>query len=524
MFIFKNQQMTLNIKNKIAGLLAASSLIVASCSKQSLEEINNTPNNPLEVPTTTIILSAEKQLIDNLRNENISLRGTNLFAQYYSQYIYTDQSRYDIPRAYLDTYWENAYKALNNLQKIIELNTNEKSKDKTTAGTAGTNANQIAIARVLKSFGFLTITDVFGNIPYNSYGNIDPTFQALQGSPEILSPEYATQEAVYTDILKELKAAGDTLLKYSSLNTFGQSDIIYKGSNTKWAKFANSLRLRVATRIKDKSPALYQEHFTDALAKGVFTSNDDNAIFTYQAAAPNEAPLYRATVTANRRDFSVSHIVVNALKGNLGPVHITDPRLPIYARPNDAGQYVGLPYGLGTAEAGILKIEEISLPGTVVNAANFGEVLQEYAEVAFLIAEHNNWSQADYEKGVKASLLKWGVAEAAANTYIAGIPPADKENVLHQKYIALFAQGSEAWSEIRRTGYPTYLVKPGDIVWTRVTTGGTFQYKFQPLFGNGIPSRLYYPDKEQAVNKANYQQAVSNQGDDIITTKLWWNK
>lgn len=516
--------MKLNIKNKIAGVFAASSLLMTSCSKESLEEINNNPNNPLEVPTTTIILSAEKQLTDNLRNENISLRGTNLFAQYYSQYIYTDQSRYDIPRSYLDTYWDNAYKALNNLQEIIELNTNEATKDKAAAGTAGSNANQVAVARILKSFGFLTLTDVFGNIPYNSYGNSNQDFQALKRNPEILSPVYATQEAVYTDILNELKAAGDTLIKYRSLNTFGQSDIIYKGSNEKWAKFANSLRLRAATRIKDKLPALYEEHFADALAKGVFTGNDDNAVFTYQAAAPNEAPLYRATVMANRRDFSVSHIVVNALKGELGPVHIADPRLPIYARPNEAGIYFGLPYGLGTAEAGILKIEEISLPGTIVNAANFGEVLQEYAEVAFLISEYNNWSQPDYEKGVKASLLKWGVTEATANTYVAGIPPADKENVLHQKYIALFTQGSEAWSEIRRTGYPTYLAKPGDVVWTRVTPDGTFQYKFQPLFGNGIPSRLYYPDKEQAVNKANYQQAVNNQGDDIITTKLWWNK
>lgn len=516
--------MKLNIKNTTFVLVATSSLLVASCSKESLEDINNNPNNPLAVPTTTIILSAEKQLIDNLRNENISLRGTNLFAQYYSQYIYTDQSRYDIPRSYLDTYWDNAYKALNNLQEIIELNTSESTKNRVTAGTAGTNANQIAIARILKSFGFLTLTDVFGNIPYNSYGNSNPNFQALKREPEILNPVYASQEAVYADILNELKAAGDTLIKYNGLNTFGAYDIIYKGSNTKWAKFANSLRLRVATRIKEKLPTVYNEHFTDALAKGVFTSNDDNAIFTYQATAPNEAPLFRATVTANRRDFSVSHIVINTLKGELGPVTAADPRLPVYARPNDAGQFVGQPYGLGTAEAGILKIEEISLPGTSVNAANFGEVLQEYAEVALLISEHNNWSQEEYEKGVKASLLRWGVAESAANTYINALPPADKENVLHQKYIALFTQGSEAWSEIRRTGYPTYLVKPGDIVWTRVTPDGTFEYKFQPLFGNGIPARLYYPDKEQAVNKVHYQEAVGQQGDDIITTKLWWNK
>ncbi|RYZ37298.1 MAG: SusD/RagB family nutrient-binding outer membrane lipoprotein [Sphingobacteriales bacterium] len=450
-----------------------------------MEDINFNPNNPTVVPTTTILLSAEKQLVDNIRNENISLRGTNLFAQYYSQYIYTEQSRYDIPRSYLDTYWDNAYKTLNNLQEIIELNTNEATKDKAAAGTAGTNVNQIAIARILKSFGFQTLTDIFGNIPYNSYGNPKPEFQALQRNPEILSPVYASQEAIYADILNELKAAGDTLLKYNTLNTFGNYDVIYKGSNAKWAKFANSLRLRVATRIKEKSPSLYQEHIADAVAKGVFASNDDNAKFPYQLTAPNESPLYRATVTANRRDFGVSHIVISALKGELGPVTVADPRLPVYARPNNAGQYFGLPYGLGTAEAGILKIEEISLPGTAVNAADFAEVLQEYAEVAFLLSEYNNWSQADYERGVKASLLKWGVPEGAANTYLAAIPPADKENVLHQKYLALFTQGNEAWSEIRRTGYPLYLVKPNDIVWKRATPTQTLTGLLNSLIQSG---------------------------------------
>ncbi len=512
-----------NIKNKGLQLLL-SVIVLASCSKNSLQDINIDPNRPLEVPTPTILLSAQKQLIDNLRNENISLRGTNLFAQYYSQYIYTDQSRYDIPRTYADTYWDNAYKALNNLQEIITLNTNEVTKEKAAAGTVGSNTNQIAIARILKAFGFLNLTDVFGDIPYESYGNKDASFQALQQTPEILSPVYASQEEIYKDILNELKAAGDTLKKYSSLNTFGAYDIIYGGKNEKWAKFANSLRLRVATRIKTKLPTVAEEHFTDALDKGVFSSNDDNAIFKYQATAPNEAPLFRATVTANRRDFSVSHVLINLLKGELGTVNAVDPRLAIYARPNQAGQYVGQPYGLGTQAAGLYKIEEISLPGTVVNAANYGEVLQEYAEVLFLIAEHKGWAADEYEAGVKASLERWGVSAGNVNTYLAALPAADKENVLNQKYIALYTQGSEAWAEIRRTGFPTFLVKPGDIVWTRVVSGVTTQYKFESLFSNQIPTRLFYPDKEKAVNLKNYQSAVSNQGNDLITTRLWWNK
>jgi hypothetical protein len=158
----------------------------------------------------------------------------------------------------------------------------------------------------------------------------------------------------------------------------------------------------------------------------------------------------------------------------------------------------------------------------VYNAANFGEVLQEYSEVAFLISEHNNWSQADYEKAVKASLEKWGVPAADQNNYIAALPAASEQNVLNQKYIALFTQFLEGWSEYRRTGYPNFLIKKDDVVFSGTIEGTPVTYTFSPLFGNGgVPARLYYPVKEQTVNKASYQAAIAAQGNDVIETDLW---
>lgn len=499
-------------------------LTLGACSDSEFEKLNTDPNRPANVPTPSIILAAQKQLVDNIRNEDFSLRGAQLFAQYYSQNIYTDQSRYDIPRSYADTYWANAYKALNNLNKVIQLNTDESTKAVASAGAAGTNANQIAVSRVLKAFTFHSLTDVFGDIPYESYGSDDPDFEALQQDPDNYTPKYATQQKIYVDLLNELQQAADTLWKYKDLNTFGASDIIYQGDNERWARFANSLRLRLATRIKTKDGTLATRHIEAAIAQGVFTSNAHNAVFKYAASAPNEAPLYRATVTANRKDFAVSHVLVDVLKGKLGPFDSEDPRLKIYALPNADGQYIGQPYGLPLEVGGINGPTDISLPGTVINAPDFAETLQEYAEVAFLIAEHNNWSDAGYRSGVQASLEKWGVSSATAKAYADDLPAASRETVLTQKYIALFTQGLEAWSEIRRTGFPTFLIKPGDVVWERTTSGGTTTYRFDPIFGNGIPERLFYPAKEQSVNRANYQDALASQGDDVIATKLWWNK
>lgn len=500
------------------GLLALSSLFI-SC----VDDLNDDPNRPSTVPTTSLITSSEKLLVDNLRSEQASLRGSMLFVQYFAQNTYTTQSRYDIPFSYSDDYWKGLYKSLNNLQEIINLNTNPATRDVATANGIGRNSTQIAISRILKSYAFYALTDVFGNIPYESYGNKDEDFQALQQNPENITPKYAPQEKIYADLLDELKAAGDTLLKYQGENTFGKADIIYAGSNEKWAKFANSLRLRFATRLKVKNATLYNTHFTDALNKGVFTSNADNAAFKYSTSSPNEAPLYRATVTANRKDFAVSHILIDLLKGDNPELPVADPRLPFYASSvPDTTIYVGLPYGLANDQAGKFSATKVSLPGIIINAANYAEVLMEFAEVSFLTSEHNNWNQSDYEKGVRASLEKWGVSATATTQYLDSLPAANQRNVLTQKYIALYMQGLEAWSEYRRTGFPDFLVKEGDTVFKGQIEGSQVEYKFDPLFGDGgIPARLYYPTKEQNVNKSNYQQALSVQGNDKIETSLW---
>ncbi len=509
----------MKIKQIYIALLLLPAIGFSSCIDENL---NIDPNRPSSVPTTSLIVTAEKKLVDNLRSENISLRGSALFIQQLSQNTYTSQSRYDIPYSYSADYWSGLYKVLNNLQEIINLNTNSATKDIVTANGAGRNANQIAISRILKSYAYYALTDVFGNVPYNSYAGTDADFQALQQNPDNITPKYASQEKIYADILNELKGAGDTLLKYSSETTFGSSDIIYSGSNAKWAKFANSLRLRFATRLKAKNTTVYQSHFADALAKGVFTSNADNAVYKYSTSSPNEAPYYRATVTANRKDFAISHVFVGLLKGENSQLPVADPRLALFAAKNSNGNYVGLPYGLTESQAGKFTATTVSLPGATYSAADYGEVLQEYAEVAFLISEYNNWSQTDYENGVRASLEKWGATTTDVNNYVAALPAASQQNVLNQKYIALFTQYLEGWSEYRRTGFPNFLVKKNDVVFSGTIEGSAVSYTFNPLYGDGgIPARLYYPVKEQTVNKQNYQAAIAAQGNDVIETKLW---
>jgi hypothetical protein len=73
-----------------------------------------------------------------------------------------------------------------------------------------------------------------------------------------------------------------------------------------------------------------------------------------------------------------------------------------------------------------------------------------------------------------------------------------------QKWISLYMNGIEAFSEWRRTGVPELTPGP-DLVTSR------------------IPIRFHYPDEEQSYNSTNLQQAIGRQGGGLdLTTPVWW--
>lgn len=79
-----------------------------------------------------------------------------------------------------------------------------------------------------------------------------------------------------------------------------------------------------------------------------------------------------------------------------------------------------------------------------------------------------------------------------------------KEKIGTQKWIALFMQGFEAWTEYRRLDYPVLEV-PVD------------------AFVDQVPTRLVYPRSEHSLNPNNYQEAAAAMGGDLLTVKLFWD-
>ncbi len=276
-------------------------------------------------------------------------------------------------------------------------------------------------------------------------------------------------------------------------------------------------------------PDLATQHIADALVKGVFESNDDNAAIAFENSALNGAPMYKAFYVENRTDFSPSYSFVELLKGNRGTFSgLTDPRLPIYVAPNSDGLYYGVPVADSNGNVRTYKWE--SMPGDQVLASTYSEVYMEYSEVCFILSEINGWDQTWYAKGVEASMRKWGVDGAEILSYMANLPAAYEENVMTQKYIALYMQPYEAWSDLRRTGYPKTLIKPGetyDVTTTYmdgdVPTDTTQTFTYDPIVDlSDAPSRVKYLKNESSVNQENLEAAITNMGGDAMDTPMWW--
>ena len=105
----------------------------------------------------------------------------------------------------------------------------------------------------------------------------------------------------------------------------------------------------------------------------------------------------------------------------------------------------------------------VSLFSQKILSADYAEVFMEYSEVCFLLSEANyvvngTWDDAKYKEGVKASMEKWGVESSKITAFVTALPAATEETVMTQKYIALYMNPNEAWTDVPpyRISFSTY--------------------------------------------------------------------
>jgi len=476
------------MKLKYISILSAAVVLSVTSCKKDLLKINQNPNGSQTAQPDYLLTAATKATADTYWGVANNMDASLLFVQYWSKIQYTDPDRYIYASSAFEELWSTGYsKSIVNLNQIIKI------------ADAQGNTNYKGVALVLRSWTFSLLTEAYGNIPYKQATNID----------QYLTPTYDTQKDVYFALLDDLKAA-QTALDLSGKAIAG--DVIYSNNIASWKKFANSLRLRIALRIADREPAKAKQVLADIQAEGgsYIGSNAETAQLVY-LDSPNQNPV--SNLFDTRDDYRISKTIVDKLFA------LNDPRLSIYAAKTQGPTpqtYVGLPNGLLVGDANNYGFTKTSKPGTYFRAPHAPAVILSYAESLFDRAEAaaRGFTTEDaaslYGQAVTAALAQYGIASADITTYLAQ-PEVKydasnyKKSIGEQKWLALFGQGLESWTEWRRLDYPQ--LQPA--------VAGTLNGK--------IPIRFIYPGTEQSLNKTNYQSAVAAQGADALTTKLWFD-
>lgn len=454
---------------------------------QDFDDWNIDEKNPSSIPSSYLLTSAEKDLFTRMGSTSVNYNIFKLFAQYWTETQYTDEVNYDIRgRDIGGNFFLYLYRdILNDLQEAQRL------VDEDSSLSASIKSTQSGVLEVLQIYTWHVLVDTYGDIPYS---------EALQGV-ENLTPVYDDDVAIYNDLFSRLDNAIQLL--NADTESFGSADLIYNGSTDKWKKFANSLKLRMAVRISDYDNSTAQQLATEAVASGVFTSNDDNAAFPFETAPPNTNPIWTSLVQSGRNDFVVANTFVDIISP------LNDPRAPVFMDDNLEGGYVGATYGVGSAYTDYTHI------GDLWHTPDFEGIILSYDEVEFLLAEAvergliSGDAGTHYYNGITASILYWGGSQEDADNYIAqasvAYDPANwKKSIGVQKYIALYGRGFEAWSSWRLLDYPDTFIRP-------------------VISGEPVPRRYLYGNDEGDVNSANYEAASAAMGGDLKSSRVFWD-
>jgi hypothetical protein len=489
------------MNKKLKYSIAVLTVLVIGCTGD-FEEVNTNPNNPLSTTPNLLLTGVERDMMNELLNEAWGIG--NIVIQQTAKNQFVNEDRYLWNE--LNRMWTAVYDNMRDVNNIFiqAEETNQPSYK--------------GIALVLKSWMFSLATDCYGDVPYS---------EASQGKTGMLFPKYDPQEEIYRGILADL-AEANTLLN-GAVNVSG--DLIYKGDVTKWRKAANSLRLRYLMRISDRVDVSsdMKAIINDPANNPIFESNDEHAVYSYQANSPDQFPLFTARI-GSFNEFRASKTMVDFLQ------KLSDPRLTIFFRPTPETEvtastaddkYDGIPNGLDDvvaqtynggqqfqARIGPLFYEQSNSPRGIQVAKG---VMMTYAELQFILAEAREKGLIDvgtaetyYTNGINASFAYYGIIPVASyftqdEVAYTGSTEQKLEKIGNQKWVASYYQGLEAWFDWRRTGYP--VLKPS----------------VDNQNDDRIPVRFIFPRIEQSLNAVNRDAALARQGADDINTRVWWD-
>ncbi len=485
---------------KILKLTSILLLFVSIVSCDDYLDVNDTIDDPTleNVDPNRLFVGTQTLTAENYADE-LNRVGNWMGVAWSGNYnafndAYGDESRYLLSSTFYNEVWDNTYRFASNFAAIERYNDGRNWN------------NQKAAAKISRAFYMQYIVDLYGNVPFS---------EAFKGGENLFN-KYDDAESIYKNLISLTDEAIQLIDNGANSEDFGRFDIVFGGHMPSWKQFAQTLKLRLLTRLVLKA------------------RNDGGDLLTYvntKFAELNTAQFISQDVTVNpgyanadniqnpfweTYGFNVAGVPTNQGR-QTGPsqfafdllTNSNDNRLNRLWRPNIISGHFTATQQNGTGNSasigvGVLKGADARLP--IMLAAESYFLQAEAVERGYLTGN----AKALFDQGVTASFNTLGASGAA--TYISnndsnidlGYNGGDAlRAIITQKWIALTSvSGAELWIEYNRTGFPANLPLP---------SGST---------DPNIPVRLLYPASEYSGNSSN---VVNQSRSDGFSSKIFWD-
>jgi hypothetical protein len=498
----------------------------SACKKDFLSVDETNPNNASTVPASFVLPSALNYTAI-LMNTQSTGTGFAFVNQWWGLWSISGgysqdpvMTGYNISNSFLSGTtqgtWSSAYVNLLNYDYIEK------------GSTTSTLKSYRAIAKIMKAYVFQTLVDTYGNIPYS---------EALKTDKGILKPKYDDQQVIYTDLVAQLDSAMNIIeTTPATAEAIGSKDIIYGGDMSKWALFANTLKLRIL--VNQSGMSSQASYISGEIAKtasvgyigaGQGAWVNPGYLQSSGKMSPFWESFYNSTgsTTNNYVYYMAGQDACDFLTAN------NDPRKLRFFQPLTAG---------GTTVQGNYFGQLVlqTVPNTsklgfgLLKGFNQNSPILSDIEALFLEAEAAQKglipgsAKAFYEAAVTQSVIYVGakssldpstyvpLSAANATAYLSQALPLvsfdaaiDKVKIIiTQKWLALDGLAPMTiWTDWRRTGFPDFLHFTQDINKKNPTP----------------PIRLFYPQTEVNTNNDNVLLQGITTTNDLFTKNIFWD-
>ncbi len=501
----------------IKTLILFLTLTTMTISCQDYLDVNTDPNGPdLENLTPEILLAAgQTRPVEVLMNDMNQLGNTMLATwsgnSQQFQTPFNAEFTHQINADFYDQIWDRLYIRTGTLTQIINFESD------------GNYDYYKAVAKILKSFYFQYLVDLYGDIPYS---------QAHMRGDNLFA-EYDNQLDVYKALVDQIDEA-ISLINSTDADTavsLSGSDYMFDGNVEEWKKFGYTVKLKLLVRLmnlaeQDSSIMTYiQGEFAtlnspDATFLGLnenVTVNPGYADETSKMSPFAEVYGYNAgdfggIATNAHNVVGPTTFLVEFLNGTTTGVF--DNRLERFYMTRGSQTEI-----TGNTQGGVGLPSEIG-PG-LLSAPEQDAMIMTAAEALLLQAEavHRGYlsngqsAKSLFEDAIRSSFNLVGAD--GADAYIMSANSVDKigwdgsinkiEAIITQKWIALGGiNGAETWIEHTRTGFPANM--PLSEITTRTSR----------------PNRLLYPTSEYVGNTANVS-VYGQTPDSAFNTTIFWD-